>query len=43
MDDAERVHAETVEAWHAWLAEHHDQTDGRLARVVEARTPAGRG
>jgi uncharacterized protein YdeI (YjbR/CyaY-like superfamily) len=28
MDDAERVHPETVEDWHAWLAEHHDRSDG---------------
>jgi uncharacterized protein YdeI (YjbR/CyaY-like superfamily)/molybdopterin converting factor small subunit len=28
IDDAERVHAESVEAWHAWLAEHHERTDG---------------
>jgi uncharacterized protein YdeI (YjbR/CyaY-like superfamily)/molybdopterin converting factor small subunit len=26
--DAERLHAESVEAWHAWLAKHHGRPDG---------------
>ena len=40
MDDKEQVHAETVEAWRAWLAEHHADTDG--VWLVSWRTPTGR-
>lgn len=38
--DAEHVHAESREAWHAWLAAHHDDSSG--VWLVSWRTRTGR-
>ena len=38
--DRERVHAETVQEWRAWLEQNHDRTDG--VWLVSWRTAAGR-
>lgn len=40
VDDAERVHIETVDEWWRWLAQHHASSPGVF--VVSWRSPTGR-
>lgn len=40
MDDAERIHPESIEQWRDWLAEHHAATLAkRIDAVMASLTP----